>query len=441
MVAAESTGPTAKGKVLLLCLIFVLTTPLITPRLYSGDEIQYFAFLRSIWKDGDLHFLNEYNWLYSQAPKKQENFKGAFIERLNTTGYARNDAPIGCAILWSPFFAIADVYAKGSEKYEDDGFSFPYIFMISFASAVYGFAGFLLQYKISSQYFSNRAAFWAVCSLWFGAHAVFYMYVTPPMSHATSIFTTSLFLFLWLRTRNSDSWISWVILGVAGGLAAIVRWQDVLFLIIPLFERKSIKLKVVFAVAAFLIFVPQLWTWWILNGELNPYSTGNLKGKFFWYGKYFVPVLFSTYHGLFLWTPITALCIAGFYYLVRRDKIFWLLILVFLIQFYLIICVDTWQGGSGFGLRYIISCTAIFTLGLSALYDRWPRWIVPAAASFFIIWNLFLVIQVSTGMLPRDGHFAVSKMVRNQFVEVPKKLGDIVYRYLFDRSSFYKNSN
>jgi hypothetical protein len=175
-----------------------------------------------------------------------------------------------------------------------------------------------------------------------------------------------------------------------------------------------------------------------LNGELNPYSTGNLKGKFFWYGKYFLPVLFSTYHGLFLWTPVAALCIWGFYFLVRKERLFLLLVAVFALQFYMIICVDTWQGGAGFGLRYIISCTAIFTLGLAALYDQWPGRLVPAVSCLFIIWNLFLVIQVATGMIPRDGHFLISKMLYNQFVEVPKRLGNIVYRYLFERSSFYK---
>ena len=192
-------------RIITLFSIFILSIVLLTPRLYSGDEIQYFAYLRSVWKDADLHFQNEYQWLYNRAPAKQENFKKAFIDRLNTTGYARNDAPIGCAILWAPFFAAADLFVKVTGSYPADGFSFPYIFAICFASAFYGFAGFLLQYQIARKYFGNRDSFWAVVTLWFGAHAVFYMYVTPPMSHATSIFTTSLFLFYWLRIRERNS--------------------------------------------------------------------------------------------------------------------------------------------------------------------------------------------------------------------------------------------
>lgn len=427
------------SRLLVLCLIFILSLILLTPRLYSGDEIQYFAYLRSVWKDADLHFQNEYQWLYNRAPAKQENFKKAFIDRLNNTGYARNDAPIGCAILWAPFFAAADLFVKVTGSYPADGYTFPYIFAICFASAVYGFAGFLLQYQVARKYFGSRDSFWAVVTLWFGAHAVFYMYVTPPMSHATSIFTTSLFLFYWLRIRDRNSVSSWFFLGAIGGLAALVRWQDASFFLIPLLDRNGLRAKAAVLAGAILLFLPQLYVWNVLNGELNPYSTGNLKGKFFWYGKYFVPVLFSTYHGLFIWTPVIALCLIGFYYLIKTNRIFWLPVLVALFQLYSIMCLDTWQGGAGFGLRYVMSCSAVFTLGLAALYHQWARkMLVPAVSLFFIVWNLFMVVQASTGMIPRDGHFQLSKMLRNQVVEVPGKIGDIASRYLFNRSSFYE---
>ncbi len=436
MVKPE-TGSWDRG-FLALTFIFVFSLAVLTPRLYSGDEIQYFSYLRSLWKDHDLRFTNEYNWVYSQSPVKQLAFKRAFIDRPNSTGYARNDAPIGCAILWAPFFGIADLYAKATPRFADDGFSFPYILAICFASAFYGFLGFALQYRILRDFFPTWTSFWAVLTLWFGAHAVFYMYVTPPMSHATSIFTTSLFIYVWYRLREKESAASWILIGIIGGLAALVRWQDALFMLIPILDRKPFRLKATSIAAAVIMFLPQLWVWWKLNGALNPYSTGNLKGKFFWEGKYLFDVLFSTYHGLLLWTPVIALCIIGFIYLVRTNKLFWLLIVVFLAQFYFVICIDTWQGGAGFGLRYLISCTAIFTFGLAAFYSHTSNRLVPIISIFFIVWNLFMVIQVSTGLLPRDAHFQISTMLRNQFIEVPKRLGDITYRFFFDRSSFYK---
>ena len=298
-----------------LCIIFLFSAVLITPRIYSGDEVQYFAFLRSAWKDGDLHFLNEYEWLVRRAPEKQQNFKHAFIDHPTATGYARNDAPIGCAVLWAPFFGLADAYVRLTGKFAPDGYSFPYILMICFGSTLYGFLGFALQYSMARRWFGARSSFWAVLTLWFGAHAVYYMYVTPPMSHATSIFTTSLFLYIWFRVREAGRLHGWLLLGLVGGLASIVRWQDAFFLLLPLLDRRPLRLKLAMLAAAFVIFVPQLWAWKILNGEFNPYSTGNLKGKFFWYGKYLVPVLLSSYHGLLVWTPVIGLCLVGFVFL------------------------------------------------------------------------------------------------------------------------------
>jgi len=123
---------TDKKPIALLCLLFLATIPLITSRIYSGDEIQYYAYLRSAWMDHDLQFANEYQWIVDQAPAKQQHFKQAFLDQKNETGYARNDAPIGCAILWAPFFLLADLFARISGS-ATNGFSAPYIRMICFA--------------------------------------------------------------------------------------------------------------------------------------------------------------------------------------------------------------------------------------------------------------------------------------------------------------------
>ena len=43
-----------------LVAAFVVTLPLVTPRIYASDEIQYFSYLRSLWFDRDVSFENEY---------------------------------------------------------------------------------------------------------------------------------------------------------------------------------------------------------------------------------------------------------------------------------------------------------------------------------------------------------------------------------------------
>src|SRR5215510_13070293 len=48
-----------KGALAIIAL-FVLLLPISLPRIYATDEVQYYAYLRSIYFDGDLDFRNEY---------------------------------------------------------------------------------------------------------------------------------------------------------------------------------------------------------------------------------------------------------------------------------------------------------------------------------------------------------------------------------------------
>ena len=53
-LAAHDVGPW------LIPLVFLLLLPISVPRVALSDEVQYFAYLRSLYFDGDLDFRNEY---------------------------------------------------------------------------------------------------------------------------------------------------------------------------------------------------------------------------------------------------------------------------------------------------------------------------------------------------------------------------------------------
>ena len=52
---------------LTIAVVFVLSLPAVTPRLYASDEIQYFVYLRSMWFDHDLSFDNDYRYFYDRG--------------------------------------------------------------------------------------------------------------------------------------------------------------------------------------------------------------------------------------------------------------------------------------------------------------------------------------------------------------------------------------
>ena len=52
--------PFTRRELIVLLLGFLLTLPFVTARIYASDEIQYFAWLRSLAFDRDVDFENEY---------------------------------------------------------------------------------------------------------------------------------------------------------------------------------------------------------------------------------------------------------------------------------------------------------------------------------------------------------------------------------------------
>jgi hypothetical protein len=219
-------------RTLWIVLAFALSLPAITTRIYASDEVQYFAYLRSVWFDGDVSFENEYRHFYEAGIARSQNFHETFLERTTETGRRINFATIGCALLWSPFYGVAHLAVRtGLIAAEADGFSWPYVAAVAYASAFYGLMALLLSVHAVSLIGRRWTALTpfgpaAAGLVWIGTPLLFYMYVAPPMSHATSAFTVALFVVIWLRVRDTWSARGLALLGASAALMAMVREQD-----------------------------------------------------------------------------------------------------------------------------------------------------------------------------------------------------------------------
>ncbi len=58
---------------------------------------------------------------------------------------------------------------------------------------------------------------------------------------------------------------------------------------------------------------------------------------------------------------------------------------------------------------------------------------------FFALWNLALIFQWGTHMVPARGEISWSAMVHNQFVEVPRRLTHALQTYFLDRGGMMKH--
>jgi hypothetical protein len=455
-----ASGPTRRQWIFLVCL-FLLSLPAVTTRIYSSDEIQYFAYLRSIWFDRDLSFENEYRHFYDRGIAKSAGFHETFLEGTTDTGRRINFGTVGCAILWAPFYAVGDVVARISGA-EVNGFSTPYVAAVAYGSAVYGFLALVLAVLAARRLGYN--AFTAAVAIWLGTPLLFYMYVAPPFSHACSAFGVALFTYVWIRVRADWSVRDFAALGAAAALMAMVREQDIFFAAGPALDfvwsrvrgdgpvRRSLGegggseaggwIGVVAAVVSFAaVFTPQMATYLILNGHLGPHSSVGRKMN--WLSPHALEVLFSPQHGFFVWTPLALIAILGLGVAAfsQKDRIWLCLLLMVALQIYVGGSVESWTVAGAYGQRRFIALTAAMVMGFTALQyglkSSATSRALMAIAALAVYWNLALIAEFSIGLMDRQ-RLEPRKNAYDAFVTLPRQAPSLAYRYLVDRPSFYK---
>lgn len=454
---ADAAAPTLRQWTILV-LLFVISLPAVTPRLYSSDEIQYFAYLRSLWFDHDLSFDNEYQHFYDQGIGASEGFHETFLELKTETGHRINFGTIGCAILWSPFYGVGDLVARATGA-PADGYSKPYIAAVAYGSAVYGFLALVLGILCARSL--GRNGFWAAIAVWIGTPLLFYMYVAPPFSHACSAFAVALFTWVWLRVRAAWTIRGFVALAAAGALMAMVREQDLFFIagpavdfVLGLFDGEpwarlvaAIPGLVASAVTFAVVFSPQALSYLVLNGRLGPSRL--VLRKMYWTSPHGAQVLFSPAHGFFWWTPLALLAIVGLGMGMAapvepgggrtRHAVIALTAMV-AFQIYIGGSVDSWTVAGGFGQRRFVALTAALLIGLAFLFGRTRRpagrGIVATLAVFAIYWNIALVAEFGTRLMSHET-LDPARNAYDAFVTLPRNAPTLAYRYLFERKSFY----
>ena len=461
-----------------LLLLFLLSLPLVTARVYGVDEIQYYAYLSSAWNNQDLDFRDDYTRLLGDD-RLETIDAGALFRQTTPTGKLANFAGIGCALLWAPFFVAGDVIAIIG-GWPRDGFSAPYLTAVCYGAAFYAFLGLLLLLDLARRELDDRSALFGVGLAWWATALPFYMYVTPPMSHATSFFAASLFVWAWYRWRDDGRASSpgpsedpdlqsppsppsyqspsrYLALGALLGVATLVREQNLLFGVLVALDlvqacrasaSESAWSDVVaglarsagaFAIGLVLAMVPQLVVWFELFGSIGPPP---LRVSFMQPLPTHLPsVLASSNHGLLPWHPVWIVGFGGLLLLARRRPTVLIpLVVAFGAQLWFLGAASNWSGGMAFGQRRLLNSLYVVALGAGEAVRRAPRALAVGVAALLIWLNLSLLIQFGSGMIPRAGGVSWRAVARNHVVEVPRAAADLLTRYLFDRDSLWQPS-
>jgi len=290
-----------------------VSLPAVTTRLYASDEVQYFSYLRSLYFDRDVSFENEYRYFYDHG-FTTPGFHETFLVNETDIGRRVNYGTVGSALLWSPFYAVADLWTRTAASAPADGYSRPYLGAVTWGSALYGFIAVLLSIRAARTVLGGSGSLMAAAAVWVGTPLVFYMYVAPSFAHATSAFAVAVFVNVWLHVRRTWSVAGTFVLGLCAGLLGLVREQDIFVALGPAIDfslwalkdhrpaaRASLASAAAGVLGTALALTPQLMAYRSLNGYFGPAS--HVSRKMYWHAPYAAGVFASPEHGLIVWTP------------------------------------------------------------------------------------------------------------------------------------------
>src|SRR5262249_49537434 len=163
--------------------LFVLTLPFSNPWI-RGDGVGYYAFARAVLIQHNLDFTADYQHANSSFRDGRVDEYGQPRSDFRTaTGHLENHFTIGPAILWSPFLLVAHacvlIARELGSNVTADGFSGPYRFAMALGTAVYGFLGLLIAFRLARKYVEERWALLATVAIWWGSSLPVYMYFNP----------------------------------------------------------------------------------------------------------------------------------------------------------------------------------------------------------------------------------------------------------------------
>jgi hypothetical protein len=281
------------------------------------------------------------------------------------------------------------------------------------------------------------------------------MTIAPGFSHAASVFAVAALVWTTLDARARAAGAGrWALVGAIGGVAALVREQDALFLAVPLglLFADAVRTRqwvaaagrgAVTVAAAILVVVPQLLAYRVINGAFGP---SRLVTRKLSYGSpHFFEVLFDPGHGLFVWAPILLAAVLALAAIAvrRRDAVAGVLLLALLLQTWINGSVESWTQAGAFGSRRFVGATVVFAWGLApalaALRARAGAF--PGAAALVLLawWNVSLMVQFGLRLMDRQG-LEWPRVAVNQVTEVPPRVARTAWLFLTDRERLVRET-
>jgi hypothetical protein len=391
----------------------------------SGDGIMYYVYVRSMVKDADLDFTNEYAH-YGRLEREDLRVPTA-------TGLRRSIFAVGPGVMWVPFFAAGELVGRAQAALgaavDLSGYGPVHVNAVALGTFLYGLAAVLLLHAVLRRHFREGVALAAAVLVWWATFLHWYMVHQPTMSHAVSAFACAAILWLWDRSRDDLSPRRHLLLGLVLGLAMCIRWQNALFAALPAYDLARAALRreraarlagaaAALGAGALAGALPQMYAWSAIFGMwLLPYPPHGADFVRLDH-PYLMHTLFSSRHGLLAWTPVLWAGFLGFFPLWRtRPALAAPLALPLLVMTYVNACSGDWWAGGSFSNRRFDGLLPALACGLAAALEtlraslrRHPRAAITLAVAPFVVWHAALAEAARRGDVPASDTVAFPRL-------------------------------
>ena len=405
----------------------------------SWDPNFYFMWARSLVIDGDIDFENDVSYVANHPGIGwgQERFSKYLESPLTDTGLIPNKYPLGLGLLSVPALSVVNLTVPSLVN--QDPFSHYYYIAFILTSIFIACVGLFTAVTMLNQQYGGLTTTLAAGSVLLGLSLGYYILIEAGMSHAASFGCVTLFIaasISWTKQLiNYSSTKTYktlvgpaAILGLLYGLCILVRFTNGAFIIIPFIlavmawveqERNNLSTwfrgalfsLAVTVLVAILVVLPQLIAWNTLYGSPLVYSyAGEEIG---WFPKHALSVLFGPYNSLFLWTPLSILCVTGLILgAAKRNSICVAGLATFIATTWI---YGGWGEpglGSAFGMRGFVDISFFFMLGLAELFRQslasgtiFSRGLMGVVA-VLLAWNVYFMICYRAEIQPHGEPFA-----------------------------------
>ena len=372
--------------------------------LVGADAEGYFAYLPAAIVYNDLNF-----GFFDEIKDHKDYSRNGFQDyRTEANGKIINKYFAGTALAQLPFFLVAHVVSEPL-GYRSDGYSKPYIISITIASLVYILLGLIFLKRLLRLYeIDGWNSAIVLLGFAFGSNLFCYTLVDIGLSHLYSFVFITMFLYYGKLLFEDRKPNRIYLLGILLGLIILIRpVNGIIFFALPflagskesliagimnLWQHKWISVMGLFL--SMLVISTQLFIYKVSTGSFFVYSYK--EEGFNLLSPHMFDILFSYKKGLFLYTPIFLVSLAGLYFSWKKSRFeAYSLALFLLFLVYILSSWWNWWYGGSFSSRVFVEFIPLFAILLGLGLLKLKRKIV-RTAYISLIGALIILCQIQT---------------------------------------------